>query len=36
MRDQLPDHYALVVILGAGLGLRQGEIFALSPRRPRP
>ncbi len=31
MRDQLPGHYALVVLLGAGLGLRQGEIFALSP-----
>lgn len=28
---QLPDAYRLVVWLGAGLGLRQGEIFGLSP-----
>jgi len=31
MRDELPERYRLVVVLGAGLGLRQGEIFALSP-----
>lgn len=31
VRDQIPAHYQLVVWLGAGLGLRQGEIFALSP-----
>jgi integrase len=31
VRDELPDRYRLVVWLGAGLGLRQGEIFALSP-----
>lgn len=27
----LPERYQLVAWLGAGLGLRQGEIFALSP-----
>jgi integrase len=31
VRDQLPEQYQLVVWLGAGLGLRQGEIFGLSP-----
>lgn len=31
MRNELPERYRLVVVLGAGLGLRQGEIFALSP-----
>lgn len=31
VQDALPDRYALVVPLGAGLGLRQGEIFGLSP-----
>lgn len=31
VRDQLPERYRLVVWLGAGLGLRQGEIFGLSP-----
>jgi integrase len=31
MRDELPGRYQLVMWLGAGLGLRQGEIFALSP-----
>jgi integrase len=31
VRDELPERYQLVVWLGAGLGLRQGEIFALSP-----
>jgi integrase len=31
VRDELPERHRLVVWLGAGLGLRQGEIFALSP-----
>lgn len=31
MRDALPPRYRLAVTLGAGLGLRQGEIFGLSP-----
>lgn len=31
VRDELPERYQLVVWLGAGLGLRQGEIFGLSP-----
>lgn len=31
VRDQLPERYQLAVWLGAGLGLRQGEIFGLSP-----
>lgn len=31
VRDELPERYQLVIWLGAGLGLRQGEIFALSP-----
>jgi integrase len=31
VRDQLPERYRLAVWLGAGLGLRQGEIFGLSP-----
>jgi len=31
VRDELPERYQLVAWLGAGLGLRQGEIFALSP-----
>lgn len=31
VRDELPKRYRLAVWLGAGLGLRQGEIFALSP-----
>ncbi len=30
VRDQLPDQFKLVVDLGIGLGLRQGEIFGLS------
>lgn len=30
VRDQLPDRFKLVVDLGVGLGLRQGEIFGLS------
>lgn len=29
--NELPERYQLTVWLGAGLGLRQGEIFALSP-----
>jgi integrase len=31
VRDELPHQFQLVVWLGAGLGLRQGEIFGLSP-----
>ena len=31
VRAALPDRYRIVVALGAGLGLRQGEIFGLSP-----
>ncbi|HEX7355028.1 MAG TPA: site-specific integrase [Mycobacteriales bacterium] len=31
VRDALPERYAIVVALGAGLGLRQGEMFGLSP-----
>ena len=31
MRDAVPERYQIVVTLGAGLGLRQGEIFGLSP-----
>ena len=31
VRDALPDKLSLVAQLGAGLGLRQGEIFGLSP-----
>lgn len=27
----LPERYAIVAVLGAGLGLRQGEMFGLSP-----
>lgn len=30
MRDSLRDRYRIVVTLGAGLGLRQGEIFGLA------
>jgi integrase len=29
--EALPDRYGIVAVLGAGLGLRQGEIFGLSP-----
>jgi integrase len=29
--EALPDRYALLVLLGSGLGLRQGEAFGLSP-----
>lgn len=31
MHDALPDRYQIAVTLGSGLGLRQGEIFGLSP-----
>jgi integrase len=31
MAGALPDRYGIVAQLGAGLGLRQGEIFGLSP-----
>jgi integrase len=31
VHEQLPDQLSAMVYLGAGLGLRQGEIFALSP-----
>lgn len=31
MRTELPDRYGVAVTLGAGLGLRQGEMFGLSP-----
>ncbi|MEV0382841.1 site-specific integrase [Nonomuraea sp. NPDC050643] len=31
MADDLPDRYQAVVDAGAGLGLRQGEIFGFSP-----
>lgn len=29
--ESLPDRWKIVVVLGAGLGLRQGEVFGLSP-----
>jgi integrase len=29
--EELPERYRIVAVLGAGLGLRQGEIFGLSP-----
>jgi len=31
VRGTLPDQYKIVIDLGVGLGLRQGEIFGLSP-----
>lgn len=31
VRSALPDRYGVVVSLAAGLGLRQGEVFGLSP-----
>lgn len=31
MREMLPDRYAAMADCGAGIGMRQGEIFALSP-----
>ncbi len=31
LREALPERYRVLVTLGAGLGLRQGEAFALSP-----
>jgi integrase len=29
--EELPERYRIAAVLGAGLGLRQGEIFGLSP-----
>lgn len=31
MRLALPERYKIVMVLGAGLGLRQGEIFGVAP-----
>jgi integrase len=31
VRDALPDRYQVVALLGAGAGLRQGEMFGLAP-----
>lgn len=31
MHEALPENYRVLVTLGAGLGLRQGEMFGLSP-----
>jgi integrase len=31
VRDALPERYRIVATLAAGLGLRQGEVFGLSP-----
>ena len=31
VRDALPDRYGILATLGAGLGVRQGEAFGLSP-----
>jgi integrase len=31
VREALPERYRIIVMLAAGLGLRQGEAFALSP-----
>jgi integrase len=31
VRTAMPDRYAIVVTLAAGLGMRQGEVFGLSP-----
>lgn len=31
VREALPPRYRIAIELGAGLGLRQGEVFALSP-----
>lgn len=31
VRDALPERYQILVTLGAGLGLRQGEAFGLAP-----
>jgi integrase len=30
LADAVPDRYALLVLLGAGAGLRQGEAFGLA------
>lgn len=32
MHEELPDRYAITATLAAGLGLRQGEVFGLSPQ----
>lgn len=31
VRQALPERYQVIAMLGAGLGLRQGEAFGLSP-----
>ena len=31
--DQLPNRYRALAVLSAGAGLRQGELFGLSPHR---
>jgi integrase len=31
VRDALPERYRIVAVLAAGLGVRQGEVFGLSP-----
>ncbi|MFH8347309.1 tyrosine-type recombinase/integrase [Streptomyces sp. NPDC018045] len=31
MRDSISDRYRITVVLGVGCGLRQGEVFGLSP-----
>lgn len=31
LRDALPDRYRIGAVIAAGLGLRQGEVFGLSP-----
>ena len=31
----LPDRYRILAVLGAGLGLRQGELFGIGPRGRR-
>lgn len=31
VREQLPEHYRIALDLAVGLGLRQGEVFGLSP-----
>lgn len=36
VRDALPDRYKIAVTIGAGCGLRQGEVFGLSPEDVDP
>lgn len=36
VRDALPDRYRVTVALGAGCGLRQGEVFGLAPTDIHP